>query len=136
MSTPKRGKKPLKPKPEKWECKEGCDVTTRICSHLERTLPSMRDGKVQLAGLCAALSTVDAFNVFRPSFSLRDFESTMRSYGFTDSWDIELLTSRYFYGMSYRSIADDQNYVAYKTVERRLKELHKLLKERGYGKKK
>lgn len=60
----------------------------------------------------------------------------MRGYGFIDSWDLELLTSRYFYGMSHRSIAADQSYVSYKTVERRLKELHKLLKERGYGAKK
>lgn len=60
----------------------------------------------------------------------------MRSFGFIDSWDLDLLTSKYFYGLSNRTIASEQSYVSYKTIERRLKELHKLLKERGYGVKK
>jgi hypothetical protein len=91
----------------------------------------MRRGKLPIYE--SVLVTTDVFNTFRPEFSLHEFESLIRKYGFVNSWDRELLISRYFYGLSFRSIADEQHYVSYQTVRRRLKELHKLLKERGYG---
>jgi hypothetical protein len=75
--------------------------------------------------------TVNVFQVYLPTFDLSKFQSTIRSYGFVDSWDIDLLTQRYFYGRSLRQIAEETPYVSKNIVHRRLKKLHDLLKERG-----
>lgn len=92
----------------------------------------MRDGKLARAANIENHSR-NLFEERFPKFSLSEFRAQMQEYGFVDEWDIELLTAKYFYNMSARSIAEDQHYVGKSTVDRRLKELRRLLKERGYG---
>ena len=83
----------------------------------------------------AAKFTMSIFQVMQPSFSRSVFIEQMLGYGFTDKWDLGLLEAKYFYGMSAHRIADEQHYVSHDTVSRRLKQLHTLLKERGYKRK-
>lgn len=90
----------------------------------------MRDKK--LARAAVENFSVDVFKFYRPSFDLKEFKELMRSYGFLEEWDLDLLIAKYFYGMSYRQIESDFNYVSFSTIRWRLKHLHKLLVERGF----
>ncbi len=125
----KMEKKQLKKKPEKWACSEGCDVTSSICKHIEKSLPQISD--YRLARVDTSTFSMDVFKAYRPEFDLSEFVDYVRSYGFVDPWDIELITAKYFYGMSYRQIERDFGYVSFKTAQRRLKHLHSLMLERG-----
>jgi hypothetical protein len=109
-------------------------VSKSICSHLEAQLPQMRDGDPPryVPSDIAARSSVSFFDTIHPKFSLPQFQTLLRNYGFVDQWDIDLLTARYFYRMSYRQIQRDYDYAGKTTVERRLKHLHALLIERGF----
>ena len=94
----------------------------------------MRDGDFPkiISGDAAAAHTLSVFQVMLPSFSKEEFTATMRSFGFVEDWDLELLELKYYYGFSARKIADELSYVSHDTVSRRLRQLHTLLKERGY----
>jgi hypothetical protein len=74
---------------------------------------------------------VSFFEEQYPKFSLEEFHKLLGTYGFTDHWDIELLTGRFFYGMSYRQIAADLNYTSRDTARRRIRRLLELFQERG-----
>lgn len=111
----------------------GCELAERPCEHLEKLLPQMRDRK--LVRTEVSNHTQDVFKVYRPSFDLEDFIALMRSYGFLEEWDMELLVSKYFYGLSNKQITIEQNYCSASTMDRRLRELRRLLKERGYPRK-
>jgi hypothetical protein len=78
--------------------------------------------------------TLSVFQVQFPTFSLPRFLSLMRSYGFTDAWDLELLTAKYFRNLSLRDIAEECHWTSKSEVQRRLKKLHAMLKERGFEK--
>lgn len=116
---------------KEWVCEHGCDLSKGvICSHLEKLLPNMGDGRLQRAN--SANATVDMIRSHHPQFSLPEFEQLMRDYGFFEEWDLDLLKAKYFYGQSVRQIANDFSYCSFKTVARRLKALHALLEERGF----
>ena len=117
-------------KSEKWACDRGCDLKKEPCSHLEELLPQMGDKR--LIRFDVSNMSLDVFQVYRPTFSLEEFQDLMRSHGFVDSWDLELLTAKYFHGMSNRKITKDQNFCSTRTTDRRLKALHALLVERGF----
>lgn len=127
------GKKPLCDAQPVWACEVGCDLSERPCEHLERLLPQMRHRKVRLTEV--ARHTQDVFKFYRPSFDINEFVALMRSYGFTKEWDIELLIAKYGYGLSNKRITAEQNYCSASTTDRRLRELRRLLKERGYPRK-
>lgn len=120
----------LEKKPNSWVCVEGCDVSTTICSHLEKELPHMNYGKTRIAE--TATFSVSFFEANNPKFSLPKFTDLLKNYGFTATWDLELLTARYFYNMSYRQIENEYNYVGKSEVHRRIKQLEAQLKERGF----
>jgi hypothetical protein len=114
-----------------WECSEGCDVQTTICVHLEKSLPQMRDGKMQVATPSRTDETT--FDVLTsPRWDETEFRALIRSYGFVEQWDVELLVDRYVYGRSLRAIEKEHGYIGWKTVHRRLKKLHDELVERGF----
>lgn len=117
-----------------WACTEGCPITRRPCAHLERLLPPMRHKK--LAYIDTSNMSLDVFQVYRPTFELSVFTENMRGYGFIEEWDLDLLTAKYFYGLSSRKIATEFNWCSSSTISRRLKTLHKLLVERGFKPKK
>jgi len=119
---------------QSWVCSEGCKMTHKPCEHLERLIPQMRDGDhpQYLASDEIAQCTMTIFQSQFPTFDLKQFKDKIRSYGFTDKWDLDLLTSKYFYGMSNRRIESELGYISRETVRRRLKKLHDLLEERGY----
>jgi hypothetical protein len=120
-------------KSEKWACPDPrclADHEREICPALERLLPPMRDKKLQRVDM--GNMSLDVFQVMRPTFSLEQFQELMRNYGFVEEWDMELLTLKYFYGMSNRQITKDQNYCSPRTTDRRLKQLHAQLVERGF----
>lgn len=106
-------------------------MTASICEHLERKLPQMRHKKLQIVD-CVQF-TQDVFALQNPVHDLEVFLTSMRDFGFTKPWDLDLLSARYFYRMSLRRIEKEFDYVSFMTVKRRLAELHALLKERGYG---
>lgn len=116
-------------KSKEWVC-SSCGPVVTICPHLEALLPPMRDKK--LVRVDTANFSLDVFQVYRPSFSLSVFTEKMRGYGFVNEWDLELLTAKYFYGMSNRQITKDQNFCSPRTTDRRLRALHTLLVERGF----
>lgn len=113
-----------------WACEHGCDLSRVPCEHLEKLLPQMRDRKVVRVDV--ANHTVDVFQVYHPKHSLKEFVDLMRSFGFTNDWDLELLTAKYFYGISNRNITKEQNFCSPRTTDRRLRHLHALLVERGF----
>lgn len=131
-------KKPLEKSQNVWACSEGCDVSKTICKHLEKALPQMRDGDMpqMVSSEAAARSTISFHDTINWTFSLPEFKKQMRGFGIVDSWDMELLEARYYYGMSLRQIEKEQNFTSYRTIQRRLKTLHTLLQERGYKRKK
>jgi hypothetical protein len=121
-------------KSKEWACSDPTcvvDTSREICPHLEALLPSMRDKKLQRVDM--GNMSLDVFQVMRPTFSLERFQELMRNYGFIDEWDMELLTLKYFHGMSNRQITKDQNYCSPRTTDRRLKQLHAQLVERGFS---
>lgn len=105
-------------------------MSNRPCEHLERLLPQMRHERLSLTDDAGV--TVDVFTAQHPPFCINRFQTLMRNYGFTEEWDIELLTLKYFHRMSNRQITKDQNYCSPRTTDRRLKQLHALLVERGF----
>lgn len=109
-------------------------MSKSTCPHIEAILPQMRDGDFPqiISGDMAAAHTMSVFQVMLPSFSKDDFLSTMRSFGFTEDWDLELLELKYYYGLSDTRVAKELSYISRQTVTRRLRQLHTLLKERGY----
>lgn len=117
-------------KQEKWSCVKGCDLSKRPCAHLERLLSPMWEQEVRVVDI--SKTSMDVFQAYRPTFNLSEFQQTMRDFGFFQEWDMELLTARYFYDQTLRQIADEYAYCSFKTVHRRLKVLHGLLKERGF----
>lgn len=60
------------------------------------------------------------------------FVDLVRSYGFVEKWDVELLVARYFHGMSLRRIQADYPGMSFKTIHRRVQYLNKQVVERGY----
>lgn len=78
-----------------------------------------------------ALYAQDFFSEHFPKFSIEEFHALLRTYGFTDPWDVELLTGRFYYSMSYRQIAADMNYTSRDTARRRIRRLLELFVERG-----
>lgn len=92
----------------------------------------MQDGDhpQYLSDAAISAMTINVFQAYLPSFKQKDFEDTMRSYGFTDAWDLQLLTARYYHKQSSETIAKNLNYVSSRTTRRRLQHLRALLKER------
>lgn len=114
-----------------WGCEHGCDVTTAPCKHIEKLLPQLGDKRLVRIDDIANFS-MDVFAFYHPKFSLKDFEEDMRDHGFVNDWDLELLVAKFYYGMSNRQITRDQDYVSARTTDRRIKQLVRLLDERGY----
>jgi hypothetical protein len=117
-------------KSKEWDCPSGCDLSEGICPHLEALLPSMNTERLSYAD--DARVTMDVFKTNYPLFSALDFQSLMRSYGFTEKWDLDLLTAKYVDGYSDTAIAESQAFTSRFTVKRRLKRLRDLLAERGF----
>lgn len=115
-----------------WDCAHGCDLNGGvICPHLEKLLPQMSDKRVRYADDTNA--SLDFVKIQHPKFDLSEFQDLMRNYGFVEEWDLTLLTLKYFHGMSNRQITKDQNYCSPRTTDRRLKQLHAQLVERGFS---
>lgn len=117
-----------------WGCSKGCDVSTKICEHIEKELPQIRDGDMPqlISSEAAARSTISFHDTVNWRFDLEEFKAQMRSFGILDTWDMNLLEARYYYGMTLRQIEKEQNFTSYETIRRRLNQLHALLEERGY----
>lgn len=108
-------------------------MINKPCEHLEELLPQMRDKKVPYGDTTNC--SMDVIKIHHPEHDpqkLEEFQTLIKNYGFTDEWDIELLTLKYYNGMSNRQITKDQNYCSPRTTDRRLKQLHALLVERGF----
>lgn len=107
-------------------------MSESICHHIEATLPQMSDGDPPryVSSDKAAASSVSFHQTLHPKFSLDEFKTLLRNYGFIHEWDVELLVSAYFYRERQESIAKDHG-VDQSVVSRRLKTLRKLLVERG-----
>lgn len=128
----------------KWVCPhvEEADPRTRkrcepdtVCKHLEALLgiPSMDagDSPKLIGSEQAAQFTI---NVFERQFWKHDegaFLTLMRNYGFTDEWDLDLLSAKYFRNLSVRDIEKEFNWTSKSAVQRKLKELRELLRARG-----
>lgn len=117
-----------------WGCEHGCDVRYKPCKHIERKLPQVSDKRTIHVDDIANFS-MDVFTFYHPKFELEEFKEEMKTYGFVENWDLELLIAKFFYGMSNRSITRDQDFVSARTTDRRINQLVRLLRERGYGKK-
>lgn len=120
-------------KQNEWVCSHNCPPRKEPCEHLEALLPPVDAEKHVITDYSQA--SLDVFQVYYPKFSLPEFEEKMRSFGFVEEWDLDLLTARYYYGQSLRQIEHEFSYMSYQTVKRRLKKLHTLLLERGYPRK-
>ncbi len=120
----------LEKKQEVWACEHGCSNSKEMCEHLKKLIPSMAKGKMCISS--EADATCDFFTKEQTNWSLDKFKTLMVNYGFTDSWDLDLLVARYFYGMSYRQIEKEMKFISYVTVRTRIKKLHEQLKERGF----
>ena len=135
MTSSSKGAKPSKKQLSEWACPEGeCDVTNSICPHIEALLPNMRAGDPprSVPSDAAARASMSFHQTLYPKYSLDEFRTLLRNYGFTDSWDLELLVSAYFYRERQSMIAKEYG-VDQSVVSRRLKTLRKLLEERGFS---
>ena len=118
---------------EKWaSC--SCPKTNVPCPHLEKLLPQMDDGDHPKYISDGAMSqmTMSVFQAQFPTFSESRFLELMRNYGFTDEWDLTLLSDKYFRGLSDQAIFEARDWASRPTVNRRLKQLRELLRERGF----
>lgn len=97
----------------------------------------MGKGRLPLASELAVKSmTFDALQHPTGYFQLeqsglQDFLHLIKSYGFVDPWDVELLVARYYEKRSYRDIQEQFHYASKTTVEKRLRALHAKFEERG-----
>lgn len=134
MCSAKKVKKGSKPRLTEWACSEGCDVSRTICEHLEKHLPQMRDGDMPrfVTSESAASSSVSFHNTVFWAHSEPDFIALMKNYGFTEQWDLDLLSAKYFKNWSSKDIADEFGYVSERTVRYRLAKLREQLEERGF----
>lgn len=110
------------------------DHATEICPELDKLLPQMHDGdspKFATAGQMADM-TVSVFQTHFWEHDEASFVSLMRNYGFTDQWDLDLLSAKYFRNLSVRDIEKEFHWTSKSAVQRKLKELRALLKERGF----
>lgn len=121
-------------KQKEWACSHNCDLSKGTCEHLEALLPQMNDGDhpQYLSDGAMNSMTVNVFHVQFPHFDKSRFQELMRNYGFVDSWDINLLTAKYVDGLSDQAIFESFHYASRRTLNRRLKALRALLKERGF----
>lgn len=101
---------------------------------MEQLLPQMNDGDFpqRLPADVVAGFTANVFQVMLPTFSRAAFIADLKEHGFTDDWDLELLELKYYCGLSDTRVAKELSYISRQTVTRRLRQLHTLLKERGY----
>lgn len=123
----------MKKSPE-WECKEGCDLSEKTCPHLEKLLPQMNSGDMPqfLASESVANMSMSIFEVQFPVHTPEIMLDRIRSYGILDEWDLELLEATYFRNLSSYDVAKELGYISPETVQRRLRRIRALLKERGY----
>jgi phage terminase large subunit-like protein len=61
-----------------------------------------------------------------------EFLEVLRKYGITTYWDTELLVARYVYDMTMREIRREYHFTDLKTAFYRIRELRRLLVERGF----
>lgn len=118
---------------QKWgSC--SCPPSKNPCPCLEKLLPQMRDGDhpQHLPDSTINAMTMSVFQAQFWTFDHDKFTELMRNYGFTDEWDLELLTAKYCRNLSAADVAKEQNYVSKDKVKRRLKQLRELLRERGF----
>lgn len=121
-------------KSKPWACQHKCDLSQGvICKHLEALLPQMNDGKTQYIGDdIASNMSLNIFHVQFPMHNHKVMLDRVKSYGILDKWDLELLEARFTHNLSLRDIANKFGYVSFKTVQRRLKKIAELLRERGF----
>lgn len=132
---PKKVNKNLRTTQKSWVCSSGCDISHSICSHMEKYLPQMGDGKIPFSTTnLENLKGVPVFN--ESSQSEEEFLEQIKAFGIIDAWDKELLVAYFVEGKSTYEIAAQKHYVSHETVRRHINKLKKLLKERGYGKSK
>lgn len=121
-------------KSKEWACTE-CFITDKTpCKHLEKLLPQMTDGDhpQHISDGAMATMTINVFDAHFPTFSEERFLELMTNYGFTDEWDLTLLSDKFFRGLSDQAIFEARGWASRPTVNRRLKQLRELLRERGF----
>lgn len=108
------------------------NTKVRICEHLEGLLPQMDAGRSPARASQEAIerAPLGFYDELHPKFSLDEFKTFLRNYGFVDEWDVELLVAAYFFREHQSEIAREYG-VSQGTVSNRLKHLRKLLVERG-----
>lgn len=120
---------------KEWACEMGCDLSTGvICPHLEKLLPQMGDGDSPTFASDGQIADM-TMSVFQRQFPIHDedqFVTLMRNYGFTDQWDLDLLSAKYFRNLSVRDIEKEFNWTSKSAVQRKLKELRAELAKRGF----
>jgi hypothetical protein len=94
----------------------------------------MRDGRLPIMDTKATKMTFDPLIGDRYSVTKRkeeEFLTLIAEFGIVSYWDTELLVARYVYDMTLRQIRDDYGFTDLKTAFSRLRQLRRLLVERG-----
>lgn len=117
-----------------WACDYGCDLGRRPCEHLEKLLPQMRDGRLPIMDGKSRATTFDP--LVGPAYTQRrkqeeEFREVLQKFGIIQQWDVQLLVDRYVNDRSIREIRFEHNFTDLKTAFYRLRELRRILVERG-----
>ena len=101
-----------------WKCKHKCDVSRRICEHLEKELPSMEQGAFiknsETPNQYQRLFYLDDLGQFSGtapdshSQTLLEFERVLDRYDLT-ALERKVMKHRFFYNETFRDIAKSLN---------------------------
>lgn len=124
----------------KWECPEGCDVSRRICEHLEQMLPKIDNSWVYKNSTTKETARVILMDDIEtrilegvaqptPGGDEEQFTLMLEQYDISEL-ERELLLQRFYYNMTYKLLAEEFNFVggassAHKAVKAALRKLEK-----------
>jgi hypothetical protein len=122
--------KPSRKGLSKWACGFGCDVSSHLCAHIERTLPNVDFYKYMAPiGDTDFVAEIDTTSIDEKEQAFLDL---LDPYGL-DEWETALLVDHHVCDLSMREIARRRG-SSKQTVGRRLNEVHEKLKRRGFKK--
>lgn len=108
---------------ESWACPEGCDVSTSVCRHLEKSLelPTNNTGfftrhrvtgkKARYIYLGDLSNVIPDKNDTRPIGEIEDEFRKYISKHLTNPLQIDILVDRFVYNKTFKRIAEDRNLV-------------------------
>lgn len=124
-------KKPLKKNLTKWECKQGCDISKKICKHLESTLSTDLNGSQSKETedkykeyLISGIETSDPEYDNKAEY----LEEMLRGTGL-DDFRIDLVMDYYVSNVTIKEIMTKYGYVEKKAVIYLLNDTMKILRK-------